>query len=340
MSIEAKVIQLNPSIDKNVWGCLSTYLTRTSQNSENTRIAYERAIRDFFLKMRNKDIEHLTEEDLIFTKPQVERYQVELRESMKSTTVNMKMSALKKTYMKFEDYGFNVKSSWFDVDRYSEHDKETYDPMTIEEVRESIEVLKKTRKGDEKGLFIEMAFVTGFRKESVRSMKFNDIKEIDGEWVVQVLDKGNKKSSSKLTNEFYERIIDFKNKYEKEPNERIFKLTNKTIGRMMNDIRENIDFGDRRIVFHSFKKASIEEVALRTNNDLKAMQAQGHHASIQTTLDHYMSNKKIEDMTAVDMRFEPPVDEFENMSKEDLINMLKDSPRDIQVKLLKQEDRI
>lgn len=337
MNTQTNIIQLNPVEEKNVWSCLSTFLTRTGQNSKNTRLAYERAIRDFFLTMRNKDIEHLVESDLIFKKSQIETYQVSLREKFKSTTVNMKMSALKRTYTKLQDYGFDVQPSWFDLDRYSEHDKEGYDSMTMEEVQEAIELLSNTRKGAEKALFVEMAFVTAFRKESIRSMTFENIYNRDGEWVIEVIDKGNKKSSSKITQDFYERLLDFKRIENKSDDDRIFILTNKTIRRMIEYIRENMDFGQRRIVFHSLKKASIEEVALRTGNDLKAMQAQGHHANIQTTLDHYMSNKTIDDMTAVDMHYEPPVDEFSNMSKEELVDMLKNAPRDIQIKLLKQE---
>lgn len=340
MNTQTNIIQLNPVEDKNVWNCLSTFLTRTGQNSKNTQVAYERAIRDFFLKMRNKDIEHLIESDLIFTKSQVETYQVGMREQFKSTTVNMKMSALKRTYSKLQDYGFEVQPSWFDLDRYSEHDKEGYDPMTLEEVQEAIRLLSKTRKGEEKSLFVEMAFVTAFRKESIRNMKYSDIYNRDGDWVIEVIDKGNKKSNSKITEDFYERLMAFKSSENKKDDDRIFILTNKTIRRMIEHIRDNIDFGQRRIVFHSLKKASIEEVALRTGNDLKAMQAQGHHASIQTTLDHYMSNKTIDDMTAVDMHFEPPVEEFENMSREELLSMLKDAPRDIQIKLLKQEGKM
>lgn len=340
MNTQSNVIQLNSKEEKNVWSCLSTFLSRTEQNSKNTRLAYERAIRDFFKTMRNKDIEHLVESDLIFKKSQIETYQVSLRDKFKSTTVNMKMSALKRTYTKLQDYGFDVQPSWFDLDRYSEHDKESYDSLTLEEVQEAIELLSKTRKGEEKSLFVEMAFVTAFRKESIRSMTFDNIYNRDGEWVVEVIDKGNKKVSSKITQDFYNRLMSFKAKEDKDSSERIFILTNRTIGRMIEYMRDNMDFGQRNIVFHSLKKASIEEVALRTGNDLKAMQAQGHHANIQTTLDHYMSNKTIDDMTAVDMKYEPPVEEFEDMSKEELVSMLKNAPRDIQIKLLMQEGKM
>ena len=341
MNNTANVIQLNVEDDKNVWGCLDTFLTRVGQNSKNTRNTYERAIRDFFMDMRGKNIENLVERDLIFTKNQVESYQVKLKEKFKGTTVNTKMSALKKTYMKFEDYGFDVRATWFDVDRYSEHEKVSYDSMTFDEVMKAIELIKETRKGEEKALFIEMAFVTAFRKESLKTISMNSIyKHNDGEYVVEVIDKGNRKSKNKISKDLYERLYSFAKSEEKGLDESIFVLTNKTIRGMMDHIRENIDFGKRRIVFHSLKKASIEEVALQTGYDLKAMQAQGHHASVQTTLDHYMAKKTVDDMQAVDMYSEAPVEEFELMSKEELVEMLNNAPRDIQIKLLRQEGKM
>lgn len=337
----ARVIQLNPENDKSVWGCLDTFLTRVGQNSKNTRNTYERAIRDFFMYMRGKDIENLVERDLIFTKSQVESYQVKLKEEFKGTTVNTKMSALKKTYMKFEDYGFDVRATWFDVDRYSEHEKESYDSMTAKEVMEAINIIKSTRKGEEKSLFIEVAFVTAFRKESIKTITMDSIyRHSDGEYVVEVIDKGNVKSQSKISEDLYKRLFEFSKREKKKLNEPIFVLTNKTIRGMMDYIRDNIDFGKRRIVFHSLKKASIEEVALQTGYDLKAMQAQGHHASIQTTLDHYMAKKTVDDMEAVDLYREVPVDEFDKMSRDELLEMLKRAPREVQIKLLNQEGKM
>lgn len=337
MNARANVIQFNTEDDKSVWNCMNTFLTRTGQNSKNTRLTYERAIRDFFLIMRNKELEGLVEADLIFTKPQVETYQVNLKEKFKSTTVNNRISALKRTYSKLEDYGFAVKASWFDLDRYSEHDKEGYDSMTLEEVKQAIEIILETRKGLEKALFIELAFTTAFRKESLRSSKFSDIYKHDDVWVIETVGKGNKKDTKKISDELYGKIAKFQEDEGKDSNERIFKLTNKTIRVMMDYIRERINFGRRNITFHSLKKASIQEVATKSGNDLKAMQAQGNHASINTTMDYYMANKRIDDMVVVDINYNPPVEKFEEMTKEELLKMINNAPRDIQTKLLKQE---
>lgn len=104
---------------------------------------------------------------------------------------------------------------------------------------------------------------------------------------------------------------------------------------MMNYIRENIDFGERNITFHSFKKSSIKEVALLTNWDIKAMQRQGNHKDATTMLNFYMEEKSIDDLIIVDTNYRVPVEKFEELSKEELVDLLKNADRNTQVKLLK-----
>lgn len=332
-AVSDKVIQFNTPEDKNVQNCINTFLKRVGQNSNNTKIAYERAIRDFFQTMRNKKVEDLVEADLIFEKHQIETYQVGLKDKFKSSTVNAKISALKKCYTKLEDYGFEVKSSWFSLDRYDEHDKEGYEPMTHEEIIEAIRLVLETRKGFEKSLLIRLAYATAFRKESLQNLTWKDISNKDGVWFIKTLGKGNVWDFKKISNDLHDELMKLK---ELNGGEKIFQLTDRTINKMLNYIRENIDFGERRITFHSLKKSSINEVAMITNYDLKAMQQQGSHASVVTTLNDYMAKKKMEDLVIVDVNYQIPVEKFEEMSKEELIDMLKNADRNVQAKLLHQ----
>lgn len=334
MSAENNVVQFNTKEDKNVWNCLSTFLNRMEQNSKNTRTSYERAIREFFKTMRNKNIEDLIEEDLIFTKPQIETYQVNLRNNYKSTTVNTKMSALKKCYVKLEDYGFDVKSSWFVLDRYDEHDKESYDPMTHEEIIQTINLVSGTRAGIQKALLVRLAYSTAFRRESLLNMKWSDISQRQGIWMVKTLGKGNKWDYKKISNDLYDELM--KHKEQSNGRDKIFTLTTKTVNKMLNYIRKNIDFGDRNITFHSLKKSSINEVALITNYDLKAMQRQGNHSNITTTLNDYMAEKSLDDLVIVDVNYHVPVEKFDELSKEELVDLIKKSDRSIQIKLLQK----
>lgn len=331
----SNVVQFNSPTDKNVLTCIDTFLKRASQNSDNTKVVYEKAIRDFFMVMRNKKIEDLVEKDLIFTKEQVEYYQVNLKESgYSSSTVNTRMSALKKCYTKLEDYGFDVQAKWFNVERYNDSDKVSYSSMSKEEVIECIRLVTKTREGNQKSLLIRLAFATAFRKESLLNLKWSDFSQVEDVWIVKTLGKGQKWDYKKISNELYSDLLKRKNKTNTNNNGKVFTLTKKTVDKMMNYIRENIDFGDRSIVFHSFKKSSVNEVALITNNDLKAMQRQGNHSSVTTTLNDYMDNKKLEDLVIIDTSENHDINELNDLSKEELISLIKSCDRVVQIRLL------
>lgn len=327
------ISQLHNENNKYPFATIHTFLTRKEQDSANTNDNYLIHIRDFFREMKGQDtkLEDLTEEDLIYTPQQIEAYHVSLRQRYASTTVNTKISAIRECYRKLERDGFAVKASWFDLERYDEYDKESYDPMTHEEVVRAIQLVSKTKKGDHKALLIRLAFATAFRQKSLLEMTWNQIVNRNGQWYAKVLGKGNKWSYKKLTNELYDDLMKHKDKY---GGEKIVSLSKNTIVDMMKYLRENIDFGDRNIKFHSLKKASVEEVAVITNYDLKAMQAQGDHSNIGTTLNDYMAKKKLEDLVAVDVDRHIPVEEFDKLTHEELLTLVKSIDRNTQIKLL------
>lgn len=330
------VVQFNSQNDDNVYGTIRTFLLRKGQDSENTKNTYERAIRDFFKTMRNKDIEDLTPEDLIFTKKQIEAYQVALKEQYKGKTVNLAITSIRECYRRLEDDGFPVSTSWFNLERYDEHDSEKYGTLSYEEVVKIIELLSKTRKGQEKALLIRVAYATAFRKESILSMTPRQITNIDGQWYVWVRGKGNKLSYKKLSDDLYNTLMKHITDNNIQQDEKIFKLTHKTVNKMMNYIRENLDFGDRRIVFHSFKKASLNAVNQLSGGDLKAIQAHGDHADIKTTLNDYIAEKTREELIQVDINDKLPVEKFDELSRDELLSLVKSVDRATTIKLLRK----
>ena len=330
MSNVVQISNMQESI--NVYGSIITYLNRVGQDSENTAITYEKAIRDFFLTTRNKDIEYLNESDLNYSMQDVEAYQTELRKTCKASTVNTKMSAIKKLMDKLDGYGLKVNSKVFDVERYKEYDTVSYDPMSKEEVLKFMDIVSKTRKGEEKALFINVAFVTAFRKESILNLKWSDIEYFKGVWTIKTLGKGNVWDRKKIPQSLFLGLTEYREKIPKR--DRIFTLSNTTINGMMKLVRDEIDFGERTIAFHSLKKSSIEETAILTNYDLKAMQAQGNHANVATTLNNYMSAKKFDDMITLDLSEEFDFSILEGLSKEELIGIIKKADRVTQIKLI------
>lgn len=333
------IVQLNLKQETNtdVYGTIHTYLLRKGQNSENTRDAYERAIRDFFRTMRNKEIEHLTVDDIIFTKNQIEAYQVALKEQYKGNTVNGAITAIRECYKRLQEDGFPVDMIWFNLESYDTHDSEKHGMLTHEEVVAIIDLVSKTRKGSEKALLIRLAYATAFRKESLLTMKWNQLVEINGVRYAKVLGKGNKWSHKKISNDLHEALMAHK---EASKGEKIFELTDKTVNKMMKLIRESFDFGDRHIVFHSFKKASINEVNIITGGNIKLMQAHGDHSKAETLLNHYLEDKQLEDLIEVDINRHIPVEKFDEMSHEELLALVKGIDRATQIRLLQKAGHI
>lgn len=332
-----KVVMMNhkKGQTKNVFGTIHTFLIRKGQDSYKTRESYESSIRDFFHTMRDKTLEQLVPEDLVFEKSQIRAYQVALKERYKGATVNNALSAIKECYKQFADDGFAVDVSIFDIERYDGHDSDTYGILTHEEVLEILNLISKTRKGRDKALLIRVAYATAYRKSSLMEAKYNQIVDINGTKYLMVVGKGNKKRHKKLSPDLYEELMQLKKTNKASDEDNIFNLSKKTIDKMMEYIRKNMDFGERWIVFHSFKKASINEVNLVSGGDIKAIQAHGDHSKAETAMNYYMANKELDDLVEVDIYSSVPIDKLDNLSHEELLSLIKNSPRDVQVKLLR-----
>ena len=238
---------------------------------------------------------------------------------------------MKELYEKLQKSKFNVDANWFSLDRYDTHDTVKYPSITHEEVLKIIALVSKTRKGDEKALLVRMAYATAFRRDSLLELKWDNLIEIDGIKYVKTIGKGNKLSHKKISQDLYTALMNHK---AKSDGDKIFKLTKKTVTKMMAYIRENIDFGDRHVVFHSFKKASIREVKDITGGDIKLMQKHGDHANASTTLNDYLDDTALEDLVEVDISTNIPTHKFETLSKEEMVELFKSMDRSTQIKLL------
>lgn len=316
-----------------VWDAMQTFLDRKGQNSKNTKDTYERALRIFFLDTRGKKLEDLTPSDLVFSMHEVEKYQVKLRKKHKESTVNTKLKAVRSCYKKLSSYGFPVDPEWFSVEHYKLTDKKGSEPMSHAEVLASLQVVSRTYKAKQKMLLIRLAYATAFRLETLLELKRSDFSNMDGVWVVKVLGKGQKWDVKKITNDLYEEVLE---QFKQSKNDKLFTFTDKTITDMMKKIKSEIDFGDRTISFHSFKKSSIEEVRIITNNDLYAMKEHANHSSPQTTIADYANRRRIDELVVVDIDYHVPVEAFDHLTHEQLLDLVKSADRNTQIKLLQK----
>lgn len=316
----------------NVYQSIEMFLDSVGLESENTKNTYRTAIKDFFLATRNKELEYLTVNDLQFTYIEVEQYRHSIIGKYKNSTVNTKMVAVKKLFDKLNRYDIQVNSSAFNLDKLKEYDTESYDMLTIEEVNKSMDIVSKTNNGYEKKLLIKLAFSTAFRKSVLINLKWDSIYESNGGYYIKVLGKGNKWSTKKIDSDLYKELMEYKKITYRE---NVFNLSSSTVQRMMDKIKSEIDFGNRVITFHSFKKASIEEMGIQTNFDLKAMQRHGDHSDVSTTLNIYVAQKDVENMPTLSTDIKKvDTKALFDLTKEEIIGIIDSVDRESQIKIM------
>lgn len=316
----------------NVYKAICSFLDSVGVESVNTKTTYETAIRDFFRNTRNKEIEFLTEDDLNFTYYEVEIYRNSLVENYKNSTINTKMVAVKRMFDKFARYEINVNTSAFDLQKLREYDTESYDMMTVEEVNRCMDIILPTRNGYAKSLLIKVAFSTALRKTVLLNLKWDNIIVNGDNYLIKTLGKGNKWSLKKIDKDLYTELMEYKAEV---GGEKVFNFSASTVQRMMDKINSEIDFGDRNITFHSFKKASIEEMGVQTNYDVKAMQRHGDHSDASTTMNIYLAQKNIENMPTISTDIkEVDLSPLNRLTKDELIDILSKVDREVQIKIL------
>lgn len=332
-ALNEKLVFLNDG-KMNVYKAIRTFIERKAQSSRNTADTYQRHIKHFFHTMRGKTLEQLTEDDLIFTKMEIEQYQVALRSTYKASTVNNTISSLKSLYERLKDYGFQVDPDWFSLERYKEVDSDPYDVLSHDEIIRIVELVRGTRSGFQKSLFIRVAYATAYRLNALLNLKWSDLNQIDGVWTLSTVDKGMKKDIKKISNELYQDLIKLRKNRQKS--EKIFSFTKKTVNNMMDFIRNEMKFENRNITFHSIRKASINRVGELSGGNIKMMQRHGNHSSAKTTMDNYIKSVDLDQMVIVDVEHNIDLSIFDNMSKEQLLNLIKSMDRGTQIKLIQQ----
>lgn len=322
---EAKLINFEIKGNKEIMAVLNRYLERKGIDSKNTYYTYSRQISNFFLQTRNKKVEQLTSDDLLFTKQEVEDFQISKvkNDNISASAVNLMIGAVKGFYQKLQDDGFDVSAEWFAIESLKKK-TQSYGSLSREEVSDIVEFVKTQRKGLNKKLLIETAFSTGFRLDNLLTMQINQLTVIDGMKCIEVIGKGNKKDVKQIPDTLF---TELKKLNDTHTNSKIFDLSRTTVNSMMANVNSHFDFGNRNIVFHSFKKASINEVGILTNFDIKAMQRQGNHSDASTTLNNYINSTPLQDTIAFGLNEDASLEAFETMTKEEIIVLIKSMDR-------------
>lgn len=273
-----------------------------SQESENTRIRYEREIKRFISWKFKKPIQQVKECDInSLDYTDMLKYRNYLRRKYSRTTTNGAMYAiysLLKTLKKVKrnnEFAYSLDIESLRLKPLNETDKEEYGHVEWEEMDEWIDYLKslpKRQNPDRKAAFIQLARITGIRKQGLSNLKFKDLKKEDGVWTLTHTLKGKKRKVS-ISNKDAQMLLDLK--ITNDPNEKILKMSTKTMERTFNQIKKHFNIPkERNIVLHSIRGASGYEAYLASGKDMLVAQTHLGHEDIRTTYNYIKQREEIQ----------------------------------------------
>lgn len=263
-----------------------------NNNTSNTINAYERDIRNFFLKTRNKDIEHLTRQDLIFNIDEFEDYYFYLlnERNVSVSTANRYITSISACFKHLKSRRLVEDISFLEI-RKRKDEVNQYGHLTVEEVKKMAELAKNHgRSGETKRLLILFAADTRARLNECLNLTWDNFSvnkfnkdEID----VHMIGKGNKKVKQTISRKFYEELLTLK----KDGQNKVFNIHRNTVNRMMDYLRKKMGFSEERnITFHSLKKAGVNFVYDDTKDIVLTSKA-ANHSDIKVT-DRYLNKEK------------------------------------------------
>lgn len=316
-----------------VFDLIQAFLLSKGIDSKNTKRAYRNDIEQFFMTMRHKGIEQLTFDDLCFKNYEIEQYKTILADQHAGSTVNRKIATMKSLYDFFAANDVKINKNAFKV-RKVKHVTRGWGVVSPEEGFEMVERVKKQRKGKIKSALIHTALVTSFRLAALLNAEYDDISETrnkDGLWTLTVIEKGGEEKTMPISDELYEKLQAIR-----EPNQKkIFDLNPKTCRKAIETLCEEMGISPKRnISFHSLRKTAIN-FSIDIGQDIMTAMRQSNHKNPSTMIKYYLEEKEdMSNMPGLLMGKEVDLSIFDNLSKDELIQVICSADKNTQRKLI------
>lgn len=292
--------------------------------SENTRIKYANEIKKFLgWKFKDIPVEHLQHKDinnLSYTDMQKFK-QFLKRKGYANGTINGNMKAIVNLCKELNRIKVNGKKSYqidvedLKVKALKETDKEEYGLVTWEELenwRKWLTTLPKSQHPERKSAWLKLAMVTGIRKQGLADLKFGDLKQEDGVWVICHTLKG-KKNKIAIPDEDAQMLLDLRVTSDK--NESILKMSSKTMERTLKKILEHFEIDkDRNIVIHSIRGESGYTAYKASGNDITVAMKHLNHSNAATTMNYISKREDLKKMPSLYMTKEISSDDLDNLT--------------------------
>lgn len=316
------------------YNIIHLFMEKKKRKSDNTYDAYGRYYNEFFQFTVGKKLEYITWNDILqITYTKVEEYQEhELAKGNQENTCNQKLFAIKKLWESLHRHNNNVSLDVLDFEPLDSKDN-SYAILTTDEVELLLEFAKCKYKGNVQSMVFEFLFVVGCRKEMpfvlTRDMitKNYDYNSGKNAWVIKYKEKGKYVEKS-ITDEFYEKLIVVC----EEGSEKIFNISDKTIEKTFDEFRKEYGLKEKngkKVVIHSIKKASGLAVYKATGDLVKTKDHMQHDHIDMTSRIYLDSSQNYCSQGSYMLGETIGTDIFENMTKEELIQLIGECGSDV-----------
>jgi integrase len=298
MLAQNKVVKLN---EDTMFEEIDAYLNELEIHSKGTRKAYETDIRQFFKIVKDKDIEHLTIDDLKgIKKKDIINYRKYLMDNFElaNSTINNKITSPKSLFV-YLSAEYDVNPAVFNIKNLKVH-HESYGSLSQTEAERFAEVAFQTEKKKPflKKCLIMFAIRTSFRLNEILNVRWKDFEYSNGVYkVTTYCGKGGKINTTSITESFYNELVKLKeeNMLDKwnTDYELVFPISENAINSMMTRVKTYLEIDpSRRIVFHSFRGIAIDFILDTTNGDITKAAIHANHSNPMTTFKHYTNKTK------------------------------------------------
>ncbi len=324
----AEVVEINRS---EIYEQIILFLEKKTMRSESlkTREAYDSDIRDFFKFKAKKEIEFLNKNDVKLNDDDIVKFQIYLKNDrgLLNKSINRKISTVNQFYGQLYRRGYIENLAAFDeADRLKEG-KNHHGVLTVEEVFQAAELVKNQPRGRKrltKYYLILTAMDTCLRKSALLNLTWDDFILHDDEVEIRAVDKGNEERNLRISKEFYEELVQIKNE---SGTNKVFDISDTSIQSMMNYIKRQLKFEDKRnVVFHSFRKAGVTFQYRLTNDLLQAKKASGHKNMENLLI--YIGERDLGVLGAVSSKGDIDDQLFKKVSHEELLKGISSLTKD------------
>ena len=288
----------------NVGMVIDIGLKQNKMNSKNTYQSYRSTIDDFCQFVFKCSHNHITPQQVTSINAIFANEYINYLKSKGNTnrTIKQKISVLKQMAVWLKKSGYEIDPFVFEpYAKIKANTQNGYEAFEESEVYRMIDKAKEYKNGEMKSLLIRLAFDTAIRKSALLSLKRENFIRKDGKCFIWVYDKGNKKDIKPINEKLFEYIL---GRMEKFPKALLFKsdsdrrtpIANKTVDRLINNLKRDLGIENDNKKFHSIKKASVNRIARLSNNDFSLMKRHANHSNVETTIKYYYKSDKEDEM--------------------------------------------